>query len=448
MAPFGRRLLARAGFAVFFAGLAACANSEKSAQPVPDKPATVSPEAKPEAKVAEDKAAEAKKAEEKAAAEKAAVEKAAEEKAAVEKAAAEKAAEKPAADSAAVKDTAPKTAEADKGEAKAKAPGDKATDAVAPKSADTGKTAGKATKIESKTGILGKGEADKFVKAGGRPVVRLIDAGAEPRTIASYAIAKGAAKPLQMGMDLEMSMESGGMKLPATKMPRMNLIFNFNTGDGAGTEWPVDGKLSKITIDPKGAAQDQIAAALRPQLGSLEGLGMNYFVDQKGRIRDVKITLPPALPPMAGQMMSGMTQSVESMTSPLPDEAIGVGAKWEVFSRIVANGADLLQIATFTLDKRDGGVLTLDAGVRQYAAKDAINPPGMPPGAVARLTSYQCQGGGKPVFDMADVAPKSGSMSINSTMSIELKLDVEGKTEKQTTSVDTKMTASYSRPAP
>lgn len=447
--PFARRLALRAGFALVLSTASACANSDKPAQPQPDKPATVSPDAKPQAKVADEKTVEAKLAAEIAAAEKAAAEKAAAEKAAADKA---------AADKALVKEPEPKAADGDKGDAKAKAPGDqpKEVAAVAPKSTDTPKSTeapraaglAKPTKLEPKTGILAKGEADKYVKSGAKPVVRLLDAGAEPRSAASYAIAKGAVKPLQMDMDLEMAMEAAGMKLPATKMPTMVLLFNFTTGDRAGAEWPIDGKLSKISVTARGETQDQIAAGLRPQLQQLEGLGMNYFVDEKGRIRDVKVTLPPALPPMAGQMMSGMTQSVESMTSPLPNEAIGIGAKWEVLSRIVANGADLLQVSTFTLEKRNGDVLSLNADVRQFAAKEAVNPPGMPKGATARLLSYKCQGGGKPVFDLTDVAPTNGSMSIQSSMSIELKMDVEGQSEKQTTSVDTKMTASYSRPAP
>jgi len=432
--PLARSFVFRAGFALALVTASACANSDKPATPEPDKSKIVVPEAK----VADEKAAEAKRAEEKAAVDKAA----ADDKAAAEKADAEK---------AAAKASEAKPGDAVNTDAKAKSPGDSAKEvaAVAPKSADPPKPgAVKPTKIESKTGILAKGEANKYVKVGGRPVVRLLDAGAEPRSVAVYAIVKGQSKPLQMGMDLEMAMEAGGMKLPATKMPRMNLIFNFSTGDRAGTEWPIDGKLSKISVEAKGAAQDQIAAALRPQLGSLEGIAMNYFVDEKGHIRDVKVTLPPSLPPMAGQMMSGMTQSIESMTSPLPKEAIGIGAQWEVLSRIVANGADLLQVATLTLEIRDGKVLSLDAVVRQYGAKDAVNPPGMPPGASARLLSYDCLGGGKPVFDMTDVAPTGGSMSINSMMTIELKMDIEGKTEKQTTSVETKMTALYSRPTP
>jgi hypothetical protein len=413
-----------------------CANSDKPASLEPDKQKTASAEAKPEAKLAEDKAVEAKLAEEKAAAEKAAAEKAAAEKAEADKALAQEA-EKKAADT-------------DKGEAKAKAPGDAAKKEDAPKAtAEAAKPgAAKGTKLDAPTGVLAKGAADKLVKAGARPVVKLLDPGAEPRAVASYALVKGAAKPLQMGMDLEMGMDAGELKLPSTRLPRMVLVFDFSAGDQKGTDWPIEGKLRNVSVEAKGAAQDQIAAALRPQLGALAGIGMTYFLDVKGRVRDVKVTLPDSLPAMAGQMMSGMTQSLESMTSPLPDEPIGVGATWEVLSRIVANGADLLQISTFTLEKREEKLLSLDSVVRQYVAKETVNPPGMPPGTKARLVSYKFKGGGKTVFDTADVAPRSGSSSANSAMQIELQMEVDGKPEKQKTSVETSMTATFSRSVP
>lgn len=435
-----RRFVAHTGLALVFALAAACANSDKPAQLEPDKPKNTTSEAKPadneaaEIRALLDKAAEAGRAEEKAAAEKAAAEKAAAEKAAADKAAAEKAAEeartKPA-EAAKLGDNPKSVAASDP---------KKTTAATKPR-------ASKGTKIDSKTGILVKGQADKFVKSGARAVVRLLEPGAEPRSAASYAMVQGAAKPLQLGMDLEMTMQAGELKVPTTAMPRMLLLFNFNTGEPKSAEWPIDGKLSKISLEPHGPIQEQIAGALRPHVGQLEGIGMNYFVDDKGRIRDVKVTLPDSLPAMAGQMMSGMTQSVESMTSSLPKEAIGIGAQWEVFSRIVANGADILQIITYTLEKREGDVLSLDAAVRQFAAKESVKPPGLPPGATARILSYECHGNGKPVFDLTDVAPKGGSLSIDSAMTIELEVENEGQREKQSTSVATKTTTYYTRPA-
>ncbi len=433
---FARRLAIRAGMALVFVTIAACNNSDKRATPEPDR-TKIAPENKSpgdeaaQIKALLDKAAEADRAEEKAKSEKAAAEKAAAEKAAADKAAEEKA----AADKA--KEATAKPAGTDKAGDKPK------KDAVASKAVSP-----KSTKIESKTGILAKGQADKFAKAGGKSVVRLLEPGAEPRAVASYAIALGPSKPLQIGMDLEMTMKSGELQVPTTAMPRMNLLFNFDVGARAAAEWPITGKLSKISVEARTATQEQIASALRPHLGQLEGIGMNYFVDEKGRIRDVKVTLPPTLPEMAGQLMSGMTQSVESMTSALPTEPIGIGAQWEVFSRIVANGADILQVSTFTLEKREGTVLTLDAVVRQFAAKESVKPPGLPPTASARILAFKCRGTGKPVFDLADVAPKSGSMSIDSAMTIELEAEVEGTVEKQSTTIDTKTTASYTRPAP
>jgi hypothetical protein len=431
-----RRLVFRANclLALAFVSVSACGNSDKLAQPQPEKPTPVTPEAKSDVKAAEEKAAESKKAEEKAAAEKAVAD-----KAAADKAAADKAAAKPADSS---------SAEAPKAEAK---PGDtaRAPAGDVKKAAEPSKTAvAKATKLESKTGVLAKGEADKYVKKGARPVIRLLDPGAEPRIAAAYSFTKGTAKPLQMAMDVEMGMEAGELKVPPSKMPRMLLVFDFKSGDKSGTEWPIEGTLTKISLDPQGPQQEQVAGLLRPQLGAVQGLGMSYFLDERGRTREVKVKLPPTLPPIADQMMSGLTQSVESMTSPLPEEAVGVGAKWEVMARIVANGADLLQVTTYTLEKRDGQVLSLDTVVRQFAAKDTVTPPGMPPGASARLTSYKCQGTGNPVFDLGDVAPSSGSVNVNTAMDIEIKMDVEGKAEKQTTSVTTKMSATYSRVAP
>lgn len=428
-----RRLAIRAGFLLAFVSISACANSDKPAQPQPDNSKSTASEATPEAKAAEEKAAEAKAAEAKRAEEKAAAEKAAADKAAEDKKAAdEKEAAKPAD---------AKAGEASNGAAK----GDK----EAKTAAEPSKTEiAKPTKLESKTGILSKGAADKYVKKGSQPLVRLLDNGAEPRATVAYAVTKGTSKPLQMAMDVEMAMESGDLKVPSSKMPRMLLTFNFTTSDKAAAEWPIEGKLTKIDLAPEGAQQEQIAKLLKPQMGSIENLKLNYFLDEQGRARDVKISLPQKLDGIADQMLTGLAQTADSMTSPLPKEAIGVGAKWEVLSRISANGADLLQLTTYTLEKRNGNILSLDAVVQQFAANESTNPPGMPPGASARLLSYKCQGSGKPVFDLGDVAPSNGSVSTNTAMDLEIKMEIEGQLQKQVTSARTKMSASYSRLSP
>jgi hypothetical protein len=396
---------------LFVLSIVACGNKESPPAPAPDK----TPEAKlaPPVDRAEVKDDDAKKAE-------------------------APPADKPA-DPPALADKQPDKGDgagADKAQAKAKAPA---------------AAGGKTTALpDAPNGILPKGAADKILKVGGKPVVRLIDAGAEPRATVSYALKKGPAKPFSMGMDMAMSMKAGGMNLPATALPRMVMLFDFSTGDRtAAGDWLVDGKLQRVDVEAKGAEQQKIAGALRPTLDGMKGLAMTYYVDEKGHVHDVKTTLPPTMPPQAAQLMSGMNQSIESMMAPLPDEPVGTGAKWEVIGRIATNGADLLQVSTFTLKDRKDALLTLDVGVKQLAAKDEVNPPGMPPGATARIKSFQSSGTGSSSLDTTDVAPKSGSLTMKSAMALEVKAPGGPGTpaQAQDTSIETTIGMTFARPA-
>ncbi len=392
---------------LFVLSMVACGNKDAPPAPAPDK----TPEAKLAAPVdkaepkAEDKKAEAP------------------------------AADKPA-DPAALADKQPEKGEsADKAPAQAKTP-----------AASGGKTA---ALPDAPNGILPKGAADKILKLGAKPVVRLLEAGEEPRATVSYALKKGPSKPFTMGMDMAMSMKAGGMNLPATSLPRMVMLFDLTAGDRtAAGDWLVDGKLQRVDVEAKGATQEKLAGALRPTLDGMKGLAMTYYVNEKGHVHDVKTTLPPTMPAQAAQLMSGMNQSIESMMAPLPDEPVGKGAKWEVIGRIAANGADLIQVSTFTLKDRKDSLLNLDVGVKQLAAKDEVNAPGMPPGATARIKSFQSSGAGSSSLDTTDVAPKGGTMNMKSAMSLEVKMPAGAgaPAQAQDTSVETTVGITFARP--
>lgn len=329
----------------------------------------------------------------------------------------------------------------DKAKAKTEAKGEKG-DALAPSSES------QSLVPASKNGILPKGAADKIVKAGARSVVHLLGAGGEPRSVLAYALAKGSSKPFRMGMDLEMAMKASGVNVPPTKVPRMALLFDFTTGDREASNWPIQGKVTKISVEPSGPAEEKIAEALRPEIEPMTGFGMAYLVDQQGRVHDLKMSWPKGIPQQAQQMMAGMSQSLESMTSPLPVEAVGIGASWEVIGRAAANGADLLQVSTFKLKERKGDVLKLDVSVQQFAANEMVAPFGMPPNAKAKLVSFAAKGSGTTVLDTKDVAPTDGTMAMTTSMSLEISMTMGGETRTEKTSIDTKTKVTYARPAP
>lgn len=297
----------------------------------------------------------------------------------------------------------------------------------------------------AKAGVLPAGAADKVLPVGGQPIVKVIEPGAEPRADLSYALTKGAAQKMVMAMDMSMGMRVQGQQVPATALPRMSMGMDAATIDkNAAGEFKIDSHLTTVSVDANGAQQEQLARALRPQLEGMKGLSMAYWVSPKGRVHDVKLGMPPSMPAAAQQLLQGMSQSFESMVTPLPNEPVGVGARWQVISRTASGGADILQSAIYTLKARDGARATLEVKLVQLAANDTIHTAQMPAGMSARIKAFNSSGGGSSILDLKSVAPEGGSMTLKTAM--DLAVQGAGPGSGDESSVETNTTVQISRP--
>lgn len=268
-------------------------------------------------------------------------------------------------------------------------------------------------------GVLAAGAADKVLPLGGKPIVKLLEPGAEPRSDLSYALTRGASQKMSMGMDMTMGIKTQGQALPPTAIPRMTMVFDATAADKSPAgDVRIDSRLTAVSIDPNGGQQEQMARALRPQVEAMKGLGMAYWVSPKGNVRDVKLDIPASMPAAAQQLLGGMSQSFESMVTPLPAEAVGVGARWQVISRIATGGADLLQSAIYLLKARSGSRATLEVSLVQLSASDTIHGPQMPAGMSAKIKAFASAGQGTSQVDLKSVAPEGASMALKTTMTI------------------------------
>jgi hypothetical protein len=293
-------------------------------------------------------------------------------------------------------------------------------------------------------GVLPPGAADKVLPVGGQPIVKLLDAGAEPRGDLSYALSKGASQKMAMAMDMAVTIKAKGQSAPQMPMPRMSMTFDTTVADkNPAGELKIDSRLSATSVDPSGGQQEQIARALRPQIEALRGLGMVYWVGPKGHVHDVKVDVPAGVPPTAQQLLSGMSQSFESMVTPLPQEPVGVGGRWQVVSRLATGGADLLQSAVYTLKARSGARATLDVAIVQLSASDTLHTAQMPAGMSVKVRSFSSTGSGATQVDLNSVVPESGTMALTTGMEITVQ-GAAGADEAST--VETSTTVQVARP--
>lgn len=294
-------------------------------------------------------------------------------------------------------------------------------------------------------GVLPAGAADKVLPVGGKPIVKLLEPGAEPRSDLSYVLVKGSSQKMVMTMDMSMAMKVQGQNLPATALPRMSMGMDASTIDKSPAgEFKIDSHLSSVSVDAAGGQQEQMAKALRPQLEAMKGLSMSYWVNPKGHVHDVKLGMPSSMPPAAQQLLTGMSQSFESMVIPLPSEPVGVGAQWQVISRTATGGADLLQSAVYTLKSRSGARATLEVKLIQLAASDTIRGPQMPAGMSAKVKGFHSGGGGTTQIDLKSVAPEGGQMTLKTGMDLAVAGANPGSVDEST--VETTTTVQIARP--
>ncbi len=288
------------------------------------------------------------------------------------------------------------------------APAKPAPRAPAMVAAATPATASSAIPIPTpKDGVVEAAAADALLTLGAPSLVRVLNAGAEPRVLLRYEVPAGSKQSTDMRMAMELEMRAAGNDLPRQKVPdlvmRMDLVAA--TRDASGVR--VDGVISKVTTEPKSDDEKKLARSMAKALAGIQGLRVSYVATPEGRVRDITIAAGAAVDPRSLEMLDQMKQSFDSMVVPLPNEPVGVGAAWQVVGRMKA-GAEVLQFSTYTLRKLEVGksspIVELDSELVQLAAARAMSVPGN--GATGKLEEFRSSGKGSIRADLGKLVPE------------------------------------------
>jgi hypothetical protein len=98
---------------------------------------------------------------------------------------------------------------------------------------------------------------------------------------------------------------------------------------------------------------------------AFEGITGHSTMSNRGIVKDLELEIPDAVSPQVRQMMDSMKQSFAQLSAPVPEEAVGVGAKWETKTRLAVNGPVIDQTATMTVVALAGNKATLDVKLVQ-----------------------------------------------------------------------------------
>jgi hypothetical protein len=264
--------------------------------------------------------------------------------------------------------------------------------------------------------------------------VKLLDAGTEPRKALRLHPQPGAEQTLVITMKMAMEMKVGEIQSPAMKLPPITMTMNTTvkdvSADGDITYQMVIGDTS-VSDDP--GVMPQVAQIVKTALAGLKGMSGTGITSSRGLSKVADIKVPPGTPPQLSQVMDQMKEFFSRVSAPLPEEAVGPGARWEVKMPVKSQGMTIDQTASYQLISTEGERVTAKSSLTQNAANQKIQDPAMP-GLKIDLTKMVGNGTGDVTLDLAQLLPSTGTFDFHTEL--DTGMNVGGQKQKMTTKMD------------
>jgi hypothetical protein len=300
--------------------------------------------------------------------------------------------------------------------------------ALAPQATSTG-TTNQSTSSPAGT------KATSTASAAGSTQVKLLEPGTEPRKQLRFHPKAGDKQSMVMTMKIGMGVTVGEMPEQTIKLPTMKLVMDMTVKDVAPSgDITYDIVTSDASVSDEPDVIAQVAEAMRNAVGGMKGIGGTGMITSRGINKGTDIKVPEGADPQVKQFVEQMKETMSRVASPLPEEAVGAGAKWEIKMQIKSQGMTLNQNATYELVNIEGDRCAAKTSVSQTAANQKIQNP-MMPGTKVDLTKLTGQGTGEVTFDLGQIIPPEASVQFHQDMATST--TAANSTQKQT--MDMKM---------
>jgi hypothetical protein len=247
------------------------------------------------------------------------------------------------------------------------------------------------------------------VRATAGTTMKLLDPGQSPRRKLRYAWRVDQKEQLSMDLSTAASAETGGAKQAEVPLPSVHVAIAIDpqsvTPDGdLRYAWHV----TSATVSAATDTPPQMTEGMRAEVGGIAGLSGSALVTSRGLGKEV--TVDPGATPEAvssGQMAEQVRHTLRDVAAPLPEEEVGVGARWRKLSQLDERDARVAQTETFRLVDLQGDKGALDDALAQTAPPQALHAPGTPPGGHTRMESMLASAEEKVRFDLSRLVPQT-----------------------------------------
>jgi hypothetical protein len=260
---------------------------------------------------------------------------------------------------------------------------------------------------------------------------KLLDAGAEPRKVLRLHPGPGAKQTLSMTIKIAMDVQAAGMPNQSMKIPTIRMTMDTTvkslSPDG-DILYDVTVGNAEVAAEPD--ANPQIVQVIKSAFSGFKGLSGSGAASDHGFAKGTVMKTPAGADPQLSQILDQVRESFSRLLVPLPEEAVGPGARWEVKMPVKSQGMTIDQTTAYQLVSVQGDRVTVKDSVEQHASNQKIQNPAMP-GLTLDLTKMVGTATGDLAFDLTGLLPREGTSTL--TMEAVMEMNIAGQKSAMTT---------------
>ena len=272
----------------------------------------------------------------------------------------------------------------------------------------------------------------------GQPQVKLLEAGAEPRKVFRLQAKPMDTQKSKMTAKISMGISAPEMPGQTMKMPAINMSATVTT-KSVTAEGDVNYEL---VIEEVGVASDsdmppEVAEGMKSSLAAMKGLVIAGTVTDRYYTKKIEAKIPPGTDAQTREGMEQMKDSFANTEFMLPEEAIGVGAKWEIKEKAKKQGMTIDQVTRHELVSVAGDSFATKSSTTQSAANQKIPNPIMPT-LKADMTKMTGSATGTSTADLTKILPSQATS--DEQVEINMAINAGGKKQVMTMKTETRAT--------
>lgn len=246
------------------------------------------------------------------------------------------------------------------------------------------------------------------------PQLQVISTGTGNKEKLRFKTKVGAKQSINVTLSKDTLMSIGDFKMPRAKLPAYIITL-----DSTVTKVEPNGDIyydiayNNVKIQGDVQTKPELIQVISKQIEQLENFQGSAVIDNQGIVKNINYAIPAKVDVNIKFLVEQLSNSLQQLSSPVPQEAVGIGAKWQVNSETDINGINLKQTTTYELVNLKDNVATLNVDLQQQEkSSQIIDYPGLPLDGILTLQSFKGNAKGKATIQLDKVMPISSQLAL------------------------------------